>query len=199
MNNEVEPKITIKAQVLEERSQILIANFVNGFAAGWIMAVGEWFKDRLDIKLTKRKINKKEQLVWTQGRLFNFREGDCIYDTKKAYDSWEDHLRYGILSVQIHSATPNEYINTETIETIDNELNIVHNNKAKKVEGLIINKDRLKKGVVRFKVYRPNKEKTAVKPHEYIECTQDEFVCFLQTGIVTNKYIVDPFLTDYTE
>ena len=65
---------TIEA-ISEDRSTVLIASFQDGFAAGWKMAVPEAFKEPLDIKLTPRKIKKKDELVWTQGRIFNFKEG----------------------------------------------------------------------------------------------------------------------------
>lgn len=42
-----------------ERTEQLIAKFVNGYASGWDFAVKEVFKDSLDIKKTDKTINKK--------------------------------------------------------------------------------------------------------------------------------------------
>jgi hypothetical protein len=42
-----------------ERTEHLIAKFVNGYAAGWEFAVKEVFKESLDIKKTTKTINKK--------------------------------------------------------------------------------------------------------------------------------------------
>lgn len=52
------------------------------------------------------------------------------------------------------------------------------------VDGLVVKKQKLDHGFVRFRVYRPNEERTALQECESIECTQDDFVVFLQTGIV---------------
>ncbi|MDM8565857.1 hypothetical protein QUF74_09415 [Candidatus Halobeggiatoa sp. HSG11] len=45
----------------DDRGYALIANFVNGFALGWKMAVPETFKEALDIKLTPRIFAKKKE------------------------------------------------------------------------------------------------------------------------------------------
>lgn len=176
----------------DDRGYALITNFVDGYALGWKMAVPEAFKEALDIKLTPRMFAGKKEMLWTQGRIYDFHEGDTIYDTKQAYEEWGEALKHIKLSVQVQFTSSSGYVTYETIEVKDNELEIIHQKgKAKPKEeiinGLIIKKQRIDHGLVRFKVYRLNKEKTAVEECETIECTQDDFVAFLQTGIVRTK------------
>ncbi|MCU7839743.1 MAG: hypothetical protein KZQ94_10255 [Candidatus Thiodiazotropha sp. (ex Troendleina suluensis)] len=176
----------------DDRGYVLIANFVDGFALGWKMAVPEEFKDALDIKLTPRIFAKKKEMLWTQGSLYDFHEGDTIHDITQAYNEWGEALKHLKISVQVQFASSSGYVTYETIEVKNNELEIIHQKgKAKPKEeviaGLVIKKQRIDHGLVRFKVYRPNKEKTAVEECETIECTQDDFVAFLQTGIVRIK------------
>lgn len=176
----------------DDRGYALIANFVDGFALGWKMAVPEAFKEALDIKLTPRIFAKKKEMLWTQGRLYDFHEGDTIHDTTQAYKEWGGALKYLKVSVQVKFASSSGYVAYETIEVKNNELEIIHQKgKAKPKEeivaGLVVKKQRIDHGLVRFKVYRPNQEKTAVEECETIECTQDDFVAFLQTGIVRTK------------
>jgi hypothetical protein len=56
-----------QASKREKRSLELIAEFEGGYAVSWKFAVGEYFKDALDIKLTERKEGKVSRQVWTQG------------------------------------------------------------------------------------------------------------------------------------
>jgi hypothetical protein len=53
-----------------ERTEQLIAKFINGYASGWEFAVKEVFKDSLDIKETDKTINKKTFKIWTQGVVY---------------------------------------------------------------------------------------------------------------------------------
>ena len=101
--------MTIKAR--QDRSLDLIANFVNGFAEGWYYAVGECFRDELDIKYTLRKEliegKKKDIMRWTQGPFYSFKEGHTLYDTPKAYLQWSEALKYIRLICEVIRATPN--------------------------------------------------------------------------------------------
>ncbi|MCX5869703.1 MAG: hypothetical protein NTY00_03495 [Deltaproteobacteria bacterium] len=155
----------------EKRRDALIINFVDGFALGWKMAVPESFKEALDIKLTARILAGKREMLWTKGLIYNFHEGDTLYDTKLAYKEWGEALKHLKLCVQVQSVSSSGYVTDET----------------KTNDGLVVKKQRLKYGSLIFKVYRPNEEKTAVKECEVIECTQDDFVAFLQTGIIRTK------------
>jgi hypothetical protein len=176
----------------DRRSNVLIAIFVEGFALGWKMAIPESFKDALDIKLTPRVLAGKTEMIWTQGPIYNFHEGDTFYDTKLAYTEWEKALKHLKLCIQVQSVSSSGFITTETIETRDKELEIIHQkgqakSKNEKVDGLVVRRQRIEYGSLRFKIYRPNEEKTALKESEVIECTQDNFVVFLQTGVIRTK------------
>lgn len=187
----------------DERGYALIAKFVGGFASGWKMAVSESFKDALDIKLTPRFFNKKQEMLWTQGRTYNFCAGDIIHDTRIAYERWEESLKHIMLSVHIEFAKSSCYEVYEKYEIKDKDLDVFHQKKAnlseEKIDGLIVVKKRLKHGIVIFRVYRPNKDRTALEKCEVIECTQDDFVAFLQSGsvrTVENKLL--NLFTEYT-
>ena len=176
----------------DDRGYALIANFVDGFALGWKMAVPESFKEALDIKLTPRKFAGKTEMLWTQGRIYDFHEGDTLYDKKEAYQEWGKALEQLTLCVQIQYATSSGYVTYETIETKHKEIEVMHQKGKSKlieeiIDGLVVKKQRIDHGLVRFKVYRPNEEKTALEEHELIECTQDDFIAFLQTGIVRTQ------------
>ena len=45
----------------------------------WAFAVGYAFREALDIKYEQRKKDKKPYMVWTQGAIIAFSEGDTIY------------------------------------------------------------------------------------------------------------------------
>jgi len=176
----------------DDRGYALIANFVDGFALGWKMAVPEAFKEALDIKLTPRIFAKKKEMLWTQGRLYDFHEGDTIHDTTQAYKEWGEALKHLKISVQVQFSSSSGYVTYETVEVKNNELEIIHKKgkakpKEEVIDGLVVKKQRIDHGLVRFKVYRPNEDKTEVEECETIECSQDDFVAFLQTGIVRTK------------
>jgi len=136
------------------RETRLIADFVNGYAVGWFMAVKECYRNQLDIKLTERKKNKKSFLEWTQGPYFCFAEGDLFYDTPKAYNKWEQALKVIKKACQITSATPT---------VVDRNKNIVE-------------------GMVNLTMYKPNKKTTSLVAIRDYKVSQREFVDFLKTG-----------------
>ncbi|MCF6257691.1 MAG: hypothetical protein L3K25_15575 [Gammaproteobacteria bacterium] len=176
----------------DDRSYVLIANFIDGYAAGWKMALPESFKDALDIKLTPRTLSGKTLKFWTQGRIYDFHEGDVIYNTKLAYDNWDEALKSTFLGIQITSVTSSGYVDTEVVRTKTNELTIFKSKgksvpKEEIINELIVKKQRLEYGIVKFTVLRVNSDKTAVKESESVSCNQEDFVVFLQTGIVRTK------------
>jgi len=82
-------KIKLIAQK-ENRTTELLADFSTGYAIGlngqvWYFCVPKFFYEALDIQYTKRKINKVEEKIWTQGSWFNFSEGDKLYNHAYAY------------------------------------------------------------------------------------------------------------------
>lgn len=182
----------------DQRSSVLIASFVDGYAAGWRFAVPEVFRNSLDIKLTPIKIGDKIFSIYTQGKLYSFNSGAVIYDNRIAYETeWGKALKHLKLFLQIVEVKPSEFETFEIIETLINEVEIkiqkiTNNNltdgKKETIKGLIIKKQRRNFGKIIFKLFRPSKNKNKVEELEEIECDQEEFVAFLQTGIiVTNE------------
>lgn len=95
----------------KRRSTHLIADFKDGYAKGWSFAVPASFKDNLDIRWTERIITRKDEsgekiktnvLSWTQGTDYKFSHGDCLYDTRLAYDlNWSEALNHLRLMIQV--------------------------------------------------------------------------------------------------
>jgi len=141
----------------DNRSNDLIANFIDGYAHGWRFAVRECFRDALDIKLTPRvgskidsKGKKTVESIWTQGKEFNFGQGYILYDTRLAYEiTWGEALKHIKLSIQINEITPSK--------------------------------------TVIFKLYRPLKDFSGIEEVEIIQCNQKEFVVFLKTGMLNSR------------
>ena len=71
----------------------------------WYMCVPQCFNNALDIRLTVRKGNGNETLVWTQGSAFSFKQGDTLYDTPRAYDAWGESLNHISLCVSVQKAS----------------------------------------------------------------------------------------------
>jgi len=134
----------------------LIAFFVDGYAEGWFMAVGEQFKNELSIKFTKRVAGD----TWLQGPYYCFDEGHVFYDSPHGYSQWSDALKKINLACKIIEAKPNSL----------------------SVDELVDSKRTMNKGYVKFSLYEPNFEKTAlIKINEHV-LSQDDFVYFLKTG-----------------
>lgn len=176
----------------EERGYALLANFSDGFAAGWKMGVREVFREALDIKRTPRRVDGKTEMLWTQGNLYDFHEGDIFHDSRLAYENWFKGLKELRLSVQIRRATASSYVTSETIETVDSHVAVriqkgKSSPKVESVDGIQIKRQRVEHGSVEFRVLRPNPDRSAVEEKETIVCTQDDFVTFLQTGFVRTK------------
>jgi hypothetical protein len=135
----------------------LIANFVNGYADGWFMAVKECYRNELDIKLTERKKNKQSYSEWSQGPYFSFAEGHLFYDTSKAYEKgkkWGQAIKAIKMACKITSATPTN---------LDKNKNLIE-------------------GMVNFTVYKPDKKATSLIAIQDHKLSQREFVDFLKTG-----------------
>ena len=147
------------SQKRQNRSLDLIADFIDGYAKGWHFAVGECFRDQLDIKFTDRVINGKKTKRWTQGPYFCFVEGQVIYDTPKAYLQWSEALKQIKLRCLVLRAVPNR---------LDSKENLIN-------------------GAVVFKLSKPNKNKDGLETIGQYDLTQNDFVGFLKTGILAAK------------
>jgi hypothetical protein len=177
------------AGFVDERSLVRIANFVGGYAAGWFFAVPTAFADALDMKEGVRAYEKEKITLMTQGRLFSFKAGDTLYDTPKAYDApWEVALRHIKLCVQVELASPASETVTKEYRT-NGKVGVfeIENNRQELVDGdreIIYQRSRLQYGMVLFSVLTPNEERTQLQKWKSFEADQEEFVVFLQTGVL---------------
>ncbi len=141
-------------EIRSKRSLNLIANFVDGFAEGWYFAVGEFFKDQLDIKYTERIEKGKKVMRLTQGPYFCFSEGHVIYDTPKAYLPWSEALKHINIRCEVLRAVPNR---------VDENRNFIN-------------------GSVTFALRKPNSDRTGIVTIDHYHLSQNEFIEFLKTG-----------------
>ncbi len=143
------------------RSSNLIAEFEDGFARNWFMAVGEWLKEDLDIRYTSRIIDGKLTWVWTQGPCFSFSRPQIIYDISEVYlaKTWAEALHHLRFYLQIIDSAPNRIEGTELIE-----------------------------GFVRFNLFLPDESRTKTELEGTYRLTQSEFVRFLKSGDLPEKH-----------
>ena len=145
----------------QKRSLELIAEFVDGYAKDWHFAVGEYFRDALDIKYTQRIQNTKKVMLWTQGPFYCFAEGHILYDTPKGYLQWSEALKHiGVVC--------------SVIRATSNSLND---------QGAFVN------GQVYFKLSRPNQSRTGLDAVGNYHATQNEFVEFLKKGLFKGQTV----------
>lgn len=153
------------------RSPVLIAAFVDGYALGWRFAVPEAFKEPLDIKRTVRSVKKRQEENWTQGRLFNFIPGSILYNTRLAYDlPWGEALDKIKLAVQVVESEPSKMVQSQLKKT-ERPVSFV----------------KVKPGALVFNLFVPKKDPQRIVPLERITTDQEEFVGFLQTGLIRLK------------
>lgn len=145
------------------RSQKLSVRFVGGYVDGWAMAVGECFKDALDILWTPVVIDGATRKVETEGLppCYNFRRGDTFYDTPTAYQcEWGDALKKISRSVQVSEAQPDTPF-----------------------------EDGKKDGFVAVRVWHSDGEQLVSDGH--VKMSQTEFVAFLQSGQLPDEAGID--------
>jgi hypothetical protein len=180
----------------EDRSTVLIATFKDGYTADWRFALPVSFREVLDIKLTERQHLGKTVLTWTQGRLFSIFQGSMMYDTRLAYElEWGEALKHIGLALQVKKASPCEYRPSEIVETKSPIVDIITTKPGQPElpvektlsDGLKINRIRYYPGRIDFVVLKPSPDKTTVAEVETIECSQEQFISFLQTGRITTK------------
>lgn len=140
---------------IRDRSLELIAEFDRGFARGWFYAVGEFFRDELDIRYTPRVVDDRTVMCWTQGRCFGFREGHVLYDTPAAYQKWDEALKEIAYMCEIQKGAPSV---------------------PGRKRGTVV------EGYVEFILLKPDAERTRLEPRGHYACTQTEFVEYLKTG-----------------
>jgi len=167
-----------------ERTEHLIAKFIDGYAAGWEFSVKEVFKESLDIKKTTKTINKKTFQIIKQGVVYNFDEGDIFHNHKLGYDDWIEFLQgKNPISLQVQFCNSCGYETKNIKTTITSPLEIQDNSKKKTINSLKVTEQVLNKGHIRVQVYKPNKEKTRVIENKIIEINMVDFISLLQNGI----------------
>ena len=171
-----------------ERSEHLIAKFVDGYAAGWEFAVPDVFKECLDIKKTTKTIDKKTFQIVTQGIVYNFGEGNTFYNNKLAYDNWLEFLKgKNPIAIQVEFCSSSGYKTKNTKTTITSPIEIKDNSKNKTVKSLKIQEQSIDKGYIKIQIYKPNKEKNKILKDRILEMTVFDFVSLLQNGKFYDK------------
>jgi hypothetical protein len=170
------------------RSEILIAQFVDGFAMGWVFAVPEAFREALDIRITTKAICKKTIQVWTQGMSFSFKEGDTLHNSRLAYDDYSQFLKgNNPITIQVQSSTEAGYVNKESFLIQSDPVDYLVERKAGAKElrasSFIVRRQTYDGGHVRLIEYRPSPEKDRMLEAARLEMRQDEFVFLLQMGM----------------
>jgi hypothetical protein len=154
-----------------KRSTKLIANFLDGYADGWHMAVRESFRPQLDIKFTSRvqeklndikKAEKRHVKVWTQGPRIAFDKGHIFFDTRLGYEKWDRALKHINRACIVIEAKPNDVKKKKT-----------NNNKGQ---------NELIHGFVEIELLTPNRERTKLISEDLYKMSQNEFVEFLISG-----------------
>ena len=144
------------------RTLELITQFVDGYAAGWRFAVGECFREPLDIRWTPyvNPETKQEEMRWTQGGLYGFAEGHCLYDSPRVYSLvWRDALQHINYAVQVQAATSDD---------INDSGNMIH-------------------GQVLFDLRVPEADRSRLRRVNVCRCSQHEFVDFLRCGVLQGQ------------
>lgn len=145
------------------RTLELIADFTDGYAKGWYFAVGEWFKDQLDIKYTNRMEKKKRVMRWTQGKYYCFDAGQVLYDAPTRGLQWCDAVKCFRIACSVVRATPN---------TINEEKQFIH-------------------GQVQFDLHQSRSDGVGLELIGHFQLSQNEFVNFLRTGMLQGHHVTN--------
>lgn len=175
-----------------QRSNALIAQFVDGYAVGWRFAVKSAFREALDIKLTTTTHSEKFKYEsWTQGDRYSFHRGDTFYSSTLGYTDWPSFLKLNnaiVLQVKYEC-----YAGYETIATLDGTFsgsvvldNLVNSKEITNLP-LLIESQSYDRGTLTVDVFRPEMNKTKLELVDTIITNQDEFISILQTGCYWKK------------
>lgn len=83
--NDIEHLKSLWAQKIKRSTTLIVPGVTYENNAGslnnqkWFFVVGYAFRDALDIKYEQRMKNKKPYMVWTQGPIISFKEGDVFH------------------------------------------------------------------------------------------------------------------------
>lgn len=174
------------------RSNILIAQFVDGYAVGWRFAVKSVFKEALDIKQTTAVFDGYKYETWTQGNRYAFHRGDAFYSDKLGYSDWPAFLKLkhaAILKVRFEC-----FAGYETVATLDGLFSgdfvpehLITEPKVFDRLPLRIESQSYDPGTLVIDVLRPTPDQERVERVETLSLTQDEFIALLQTGYYWKK------------
>lgn len=171
----------------EERDLILIANFVDGYSSDFFFKLPTSFRDALDIKLTPRMIHGKTINIYSQGKNFSFKQGDVIHDTKEAYAlEWGEALKYIKHSLQVIDSRDATSDIAETYEINNSQVKYLKVGESEKFinKNIVITKYSYDPGYVKFQLLQPNVIKEKLVEKSVYECSQENFVLFLQSGLL---------------
>lgn len=187
--------VSIEASSREDRSDILIAHFVDGYAVGWRFAVPDDFKASLDIRLTTRIIKERTYWAWTQGVNFSFEKGDVFYSDRMGYDDFSSALRLDdFVCIQvIKRASGNGKFKIKEVYSMQAEHSDIplfflyakgKKTIKKPANSFTVSIMGKNNSLMEFAILKPNDEKTALKEIKRFECRPDRFVALLQSGIL---------------
>jgi len=169
------------------RSEILIAQFSGGYAAGWSFAVPEAFKEALDIRLTPKVFRKVTRQVYTQGQSFSFKQGDVLHNSRIAYEDFSRFLQgNNPVSLKVVEASQSGYETRNTYQVSVSPTRFQKIGKKSVSHGeassFRVLEQVFEPGEMGVVEYRPNPEKTALVEIRKFKINQDQFIVLLQTG-----------------
>lgn len=171
----------------EERSLILITNFVDGYSSDFFFKLPTSFRDALDIKLTPRMIHGKTINIYSQGKNYSFKQGDVVHDSKEAYVlEWGKALKYINHSLQVIDSRDATTEISESYEINNSQIKYLKIGESEKFieKDIIITKYNYDPGYVKFRLLQPNGTKEELVEKSVYECSQENFVLFLQSGVL---------------
>lgn len=186
-------ELSLNFKTLREsrRSTALIANFIDGYAAGWTFAVKETFKSALDIKRTKITFEGIVYDAWTQGSSYQFQRGDTFYSDKLGYSCWERFLELPqavVLQIKYDCYSGYETIASfEGILTGEFNPNRLITPKSLEAAPILMEYQSYDPGTITVEMLVPDDTKKRLKTIEEITMTQDDFISLLQSGCYWRK------------
>jgi hypothetical protein len=170
----------------------LIADFnQEGYAKGWYFAVGEVFKDRLDIRFTERmeavldergnqvRVEKRDE----QGNIKLKKDGTPKTSKKtRPVMKWTQGDDYCFTEGDILYDTPQAYLPLwkDALKHISLACQVV-----RAVPNTFdADTGKVKKGYVTFILLKPNEDRTKLETTGQYHLTQNEFVEYLRTGVL---------------
>lgn len=98
-----------KMKIKLYRSENFIAKFDDGYITDWAFPLPDFFKSALDIKWTDRVIKKKKFTLLTQGKYYEFFQGQLFYNNKIAYTkTWGEAFPHLDCIIKVAKSTENK-------------------------------------------------------------------------------------------